>query len=784
MLTWFNNLKIGAKIGLGNGLILVLLLGVAGIAFYGLNLANAEFTDYRVIARQSINLGSVESGILTARTNANAFLSTSDEKASAAVNENLDSTLQVIDESLPLFEQQSAIEAISGIRADVETYGSSFDRAVELVQKNDELNAYLNALGPQTESILSAIMQDAFANNTDVESQSATETLRQLLTLRLYAARFMINNTEQNAATALDTLASFNSSLDRLASLQRTPEGRKNVEAIKTIMADYGNTLNTFISGTNARNDIVENTLEILGPKIASQASGIVDENNTIQADLGARSTADIESTTLVTIIVSAIALVVGAGAAFLISGMISRPILGMTKTMNTMADGEYDLEVPAQGRKDEIGLMAKAVEVFRQNGMKVREMTEEEAARIERNRIERAKMMQELQRAFGEVVDAAVAGDFSKRVTTEFPDEELTALAASINNLVDTVDRGLDETGTVLSSLANTDLTHRVEGNYAGAFDKLKTDTNAVANKLTEIVTQLKGTSRGLKTATGEILSGTNDLAERTTKQAATIEETSAAMEQLASTVAQNAQRAEEASVKTRAMSQTAEEGGEVMRDATGAMEQITQSSAKISNIIGMIDDIAFQTNLLALNASVEAARAGEAGKGFAVVAVEVRRLAQSSAEASSDVKALIEQSAHEVAGGSKLVTNAAEKLGAILEAVKANNVLMEGIAKESRDQASAIDEVNVAVRQMDEMTQHNAALVEETNAAIEQTEGQASELDRIVGIFKLAQSQAAAPRTDASASKQGAKSKAGPAARALLTEGNAAIDQDWTAF
>ncbi len=482
---------------------------------------------------------------------------------------------------------------------------------------------------------------------------------------------------------------------------------------------------------------------------------------------------------------IGGVIILIMVAVAFLISRTITKPITGMTLTMNKIADGDYDLDVPAQDRTDEIGRMAKAVEVFRQNGLKVREMTEEEKAREERVRADRAQMMQDLQRAFGEVVDAAVAGDFSRRVTTEFPDAELNALAGSINNLVETVDRGLDETGTVLASLANTDLTSRVEGDYAGAFEKLKTDTNAVADKLTEIVTQLKSTSHGLRTATGEILSGTNDLAERTTKQAATIEETSAAMEQLAATVVDNAKRAEEATVKTRSMSQSAEEGGEVMEHATAAMEQITNSSAKISNIIGMIDDIAFQTNLLALNASVEAARAGEAGKGFAVVAVEVRRLAQSSAEASADVKALIEQSSNEVAAGSKLVTSAAEKLSTILDAVKDNNILMEGIAKESREQASAIDEVNTAVRQMDEMTQHNAALVEETNAAIEQTESQAADLDRIVDIFKIARSSDyLTTKPTASQPKKGVLKKIASGAKALLTQGNAAIDEDWQSF
>jgi len=280
--------------------------------------------------------------------------------------------------------------------------------------------------------------------------------------------------------------------------------------------------------------------------------------------------------------------------------------------------------------------------------------------------------------------------------------------------------------------------LSKRVNGHYEGAFNKLKMDTNSVADKLSEIVARLRTTSRGVKQATGEILAGANDLSERTTKQAATIEETSAAIEQLSSTVMDNSRRASDASAKSRHVRQEAQLGGDVMTEATGAMDQIKASSSKISNIIGMIDDIAFQTNLLALNASVEAARAGEAGKGFAVVAVEVRRLAQSAAEASNEVKVLIEQSASEVENGSTLVASAAERLQRMLDAVKENDVLIEGIAQDSKEQASAIEEVNIAVRDMDTMTQHNAALVEETNAAIEQTESQASELDRIVDVFK----------------------------------------------
>jgi methyl-accepting chemotaxis protein len=300
-----------------------------------------------------------------------------------------------------------------------------------------------------------------------------------------------------------------------------------------------------------------------------------------------------------------AIILVLGLIAFALLGTSVARPVARMNAVMRKIAEDDYSIEVPYASRKDEIGDMAKAVEVFRQNGLKVAQMTEAEAARIIRDQEVRAEMMAALQQSFGDVVDAAVAGDFSKRVEAEFSDAELNGLAASINNLVQTVDAGLAETSTVLSSIARAELTGRVVGSYSGAFGRLKDDTNAVAEKLTEIVGQLKETSRTLKTATSEILSGANDLSERTTKQAATIEETSATMEQLATTVLQNAERARDASNNAGQVTRTAEEGGAVMAEATQAMERITTSSGKISNIIGLIDDIAFQTNLLALNAS-----------------------------------------------------------------------------------------------------------------------------------------------------------------------------------
>ena len=345
---------------------------------------------------------------------------------------------------------------------------------------------------------------------------------------------------------------------------------------------------------------------------------------------------------------------------------------------------------------------------------------------------------------------------------------------------------------GAQLARLADGDLTATIDEAFSGDLEKVRVAYNNTVGTIKDIVGRLRGASNSLKTATGEILSGANDLADRTTKQAAAVEQTSAALEQLAATVTDNAKRATSASAKAKLVSQTAAETGGVMKEANTAMERISTSSTKISNIIGLIDDIAFQTNLLALNASVEAARAGDAGKGFAVVAVEVRRLAQSAAGASSEIKGLIEQSVNEVTTGSRKVAEATGKVTSMLDGIHENGVLIEEINGATTEQASSIRELTTAVREVDEMTQHNAALVEQTNAAIEQTESQAVELDRIVEVFVVdEQAERAIPaasspsRPRAAPAARQLRGKVAGAARTYLTEGNAALKADeWNEF
>jgi methyl-accepting chemotaxis protein len=306
-----------------------------------------------------------------------------------------------------------------------------------------------------------------------------------------------------------------------------------------------------------------------------------------------------------------------------------------------------------------------------------------------------------------------------------------------------ETAQNGLvDALAHSLSKLSAGDLTARINQDMGGAHGRVKDDFNSAIESLRQTLGQVMQSVSGLRGGSDEISSASDDLSRRTEQQAASLEETAAALDEITATVRRSADGARQAAAVAGEARGETDRSGVVVREAITAMDGIRKSSNQISDIIGVIDEIAFQTNLLALNAGVEAARAGESGRGFAVVASEVRALAQRSAEAAKQIKTLISASAAEVAQGVKLVGEAGTALDAIAGKVSEMDALVAEISASSQEQSTGLAQVNAAVNQMDQVTQQNAAMVEQTTAAAANLKAEAEQLAGLVGRFETGES------------------------------------------
>jgi methyl-accepting chemotaxis protein len=447
------------------------------------------------------------------------------------------------------------------------------------------------------------------------------------------------------------------------------------------------------------------------------------------------RSTADSANILIFVVMGAAVALCLFAG--YILIGAVSRPLGAMTDAMGELAAGKLDADVPHADQQDEIGKLATSMTAFKN-----------QLAEAERSKAEQTRL----------IVDSIGAG---------------------------------------LAEIAKGNLTHQVAANLTGPFAKLKQDYNDAVERLQDTLSGVMDSTHQITNGAGEIATAADDLSRRTEQQAASLEETAAALEEITATVKKTSTNTKEATASAANARHAAEEGGRVVDTAVKAMDCIAQSSKQITDIIGVIDEIAFQTNLLALNAGVEAARAGEAGRGFAVVASEVRALAQRSSEAAKQIKSLINTSSGHVADGVKFVGQSGEALKRIVDQVVQINTLVTEMAQAAEQQASGIEQVNAAVSQMDQVTQQNAAMVEESTAASRNLAGETKSLGELIGFFKVnngtstaaASIERPAPRPVAKAPAMKAL-PARPAVRRVAAAGGRGstpkqvASDDWTEF
>ncbi len=434
----------------------------------------------------------------------------------------------------------------------------------------------------------------------------------------------------------------------------------------------------------------------------------------------------------------------------YLMRRSLAKLLGALCGSMRRLAQGDLGTEIAVGTRRDEIGQMTQALVTFRQ-------------AAIDKARLE------------------TEAADATRRADEERAAREQDRAAKVQSHVVEALAAGLEK-------LSDGDLTFRLEDEFSAEYEKLRGDYNGAMAKLEEALKIVAGNTQTIRSGSNEITHASDDLSRRTEQQAASLEETAAALDEITSTVRKTAEGVDHARRVVSAAKGDAEGSGAVVQEAVTAMGAIEQSSSQISQIIGVIDEIAFQTNLLALNAGVEAARAGDAGRGFAVVASEVRALAQRSAQAAKEIKALIATSTGQVTCGVKLVGETGRALARIVTQVSELNSVVAEIAASAVEQSTGLGQVNTAVNQMDQVTQQNAAMVEQTTAASHSLAREAEQLSKLVGRFRISGLDAEGGRSAAPALRQpaaarqaaGRMSGAKPARRAFAgSAGNLALKQ-----
>jgi len=688
-----------------------------------------------------------------------------------------------------------------------------------MAERNDIVHNNLNVNGKSMEQLLTAIKHSAREDADLAIAFTASDGLRNLLLARLYAVKFIESNAKQDMDRTLQEFAELSTQMHALAQNIVAPHRLQQLAELDNLIETYTNGVKQLNQVINSRNQIRKEKLNVIGADIGTWSEdiklSIKEDQDRIGPMVQALNDSIIQVMSIVAVVIALFSILI----AIFIPRSISRGLASIqTKLAQVSDSGDFSIRADQQ-REDEIGDMGRSVNELLTNMQNAIEESNKVVTAIARGEFDQrieldlkgdldtlkrgindsadsvnetmgelGKVMESMNNGdFNVKVEADVQGDFLKmvnnvsstmnslnatigaiinvmnymqqgkfehRVDVEARGDLLT-LKDGINVSMDALENAIKDVTRIVVAQSEGDLTQNIEGEYHGELRVLKDAVNATTERLLNVVTQAVNATQVVNMASNEVSQGALDLSQRVQEQAAALEETSSTMEEMNSAVQNNTEHSKEASGVAQAVQNKTTEGTEVMQQTIQAMNAIQESSHKISDIVTLIDSIAFQTNLLALNAAVEAARAGEHGRGFAVVAGEVRALAQKSAEAAKDITGLINESVTRIDQGTKLASESGEMLVDINASVKDVANMIEQIAQASVQQMEGIEQVHKAVSQIDEVTQQNAALVEQTSAASESMSEQAGILANDMSFFNIGQSAQALPNKKAEPKK-----------------------------
>ncbi len=714
MLHFWNKFGIRAQITSGFVPLILLMSLLTVSAISGMSGLAGIFASYRATAGQSLAISDYSDQLHEIQMSAEAFRSTPTQ----AVVDSFRAGVKAFEADDPRFAGNKDLQSgLAAIRQDIAAYGKAFEQIVSLQARRDLLISKVTEFGPWTSIALNDVMRSAWRQNDVALLHMTAETLEALNRSLYFSERFVHSNDFAAYDAAQAALAEAVALNDAAAKAAKNELQKKRLLGAGQLMQNYTARLGDMKEVLQASGNIRQTQLSVLAPKISSAFKDLQVTVTGAQKNLDGSVEATVAAATSTTLVISGLLIVIGLLLSYFVGRLVSSAVRGMAQSMERLARGDETIVIKGVEHRHELGAMARSLKVFQETGRakliaeanaeRARLAAEEERLRQEAERLSDAHVMEHAFRQISVGLDALSKGDLSVRVGEV--DHRYVGIRDHFNNSVASLEEAID----------------------------------AVIRAVTTI-----------RSGLAEISTASNDLARRTEQQAASLEETVAALGDVTRGLNGTAEGASRAQSVVATARTNAEKGGQIVSRAIAAMTEIQNSSSKIGNIIGVIDEIAFQTNLLALNAGVEAARAGEAGKGFAVVAQEVRELAQRSANAAREIKELISTSSTQVKTGVELVGESGVSLEQIVEQVTAMNATVAEIAAAAREQATSLREVSAAGDQMDKVTQQNAAMVEQTTAAAQSLTQETENLAELLYRFRTSSARASENRHYAMAS------------------------------